>query len=155
QRFARLGGSEPLATDVRLIAATHQDLETLIARGRFRADLYYRLKGFVIFLPPLRERPEDLPALVAHMLERFRHPLGHPVEQAAPEARARLQQYAWPGNVREREGSLKQALLQARGRVLAVDDLPPELARDKPAGAASADADALLAYIRQRLAAGS
>src|SRR5438552_18579142 len=65
QRFDRLGGSEPLATDVRLLAATHQDLEALIARGRFRADLYYRLKGFVISLPPLRERPEDLPALVA------------------------------------------------------------------------------------------
>src|SRR5215472_684932 len=139
QRFDRLGGSEPIATDVRLIAATHQDLESLIARGRFRADLYYRLKGFVICLPSLRERPEDLPALVSHLLERFRQPLGHPVEQVAPEALARLQQYAWPGNVRELEGSLKQALLQAWGPVLTVDDLPPELARGEPAGAALAD----------------
>jgi two-component system nitrogen regulation response regulator GlnG len=157
QRFDRLGGSEPIATDVRLLAATHQDLETLIARGRFRADLYYRLKGFVICLPPLRERPVDLPALVNHLLERFRQPLGHSVEQVAPELLSRLQQYAWPGNVREVEEILKQALLQARGPVLTVDDLPQELARAKPAGADPADsaADALLAYIRQRLAAGS
>src|SRR5262245_9463887 len=157
QRFDRLGGSESLATDVRLIAATHQDLETLIARGRFRADLYYRLKGFVILLPPLRERPEDLPPLVGHLLERFRQPLGHAVEQVAPEALDLLRQYNWPGNVRELEGCLKQALLQSRGPVLTVDDLPRELARDKPAGPAPADsdADALLGYIRQRLAAGS
>jgi two-component system nitrogen regulation response regulator GlnG len=157
QRFDRLGGSESLQTDVRLIAATHQDLEALIARGRFRADLYYRLKGFVILLPPLRERPEDLPPLVAHLLERFRPLLGHPVEEVAPEVLSRLQRHPWPGNVRELEGCLKQALLQARGPVLMMDDLPPELTRDEPAGAAPADldADALLCYIRQRLAAGS
>jgi two-component system nitrogen regulation response regulator GlnG len=157
QRFNRLGGSESLETDVRVIAATHQDLEALIACGRFRADLYYRLKGFVIFLPPLRERPEDLPSLVAHLLERFRPLLGHPVEQVAPEALARLRRHTWPGNVRELEGCLKQALLQAWGPVLTVEDLPPELTRGAPAGAAPADrdADALLRYIRQRLVAGS
>ena len=119
--------------------------------------MYYRLKGFVISLPPLRERPEDLPALVTHLLERFRQQLAHSVEQVAPEAMARLQAYTWPGNVRELEGCLKQALLQARGPVLSADDFPPELARAKPAGADPADseADALLGYIRQRLVAGS
>jgi DNA-binding NtrC family response regulator len=157
QRFDRVGGSEAISTDVRLIAATHQDLETLIARGRFRADLYYRLKGFVISLPPLRERSEDLPALVVHLLERFRPLLGHAVEQVSPEVLARLQQYAWPGNVRELEGSLKQAMLQARGPLLTVDDLPPELAGDQPAPATAAElsADALLSYVRERLTAGS
>jgi two-component system nitrogen regulation response regulator GlnG len=154
QRFDRLGGSEPVATDIRLIAATHQDLEALIARGRFRADLYYRLKGFVISLPPLRERPEDLPALLAHLLERFRGPLGHPVERVAPEVLTRLRQHAWPGNVRELEGCLKQALLHARGPVLRLDDLPAELTRFPPADA-DGDTDGLLAYIRQQLAAGS
>jgi two-component system nitrogen regulation response regulator GlnG len=157
QRFERLGGGAPLETDVRLIAATHQDLEALIVRGRFRADLYYRLKGFVITMPPLRERPEDLPALVAHLLERLRPLLGHPVEQVDPEVLARLQRHTWPGNVRELEGCLKQALLQARGQVLTAVALPPELTRGEPAGAAPADreADALLGYVRQRLAAGS
>jgi two-component system nitrogen regulation response regulator GlnG len=115
QRFDRLGGSETLETDVRLIAATHQDLEGLIARGRFRADLYYRLKGFVITLPPLRERPEDLEPLVGHLLERLRPQLNHPVEQVAAEVMDRLQRHPWPGNVRELEGVLKQALLQAQG----------------------------------------
>src|SRR5262245_40932800 len=86
QRFERLGGMESVQTDVRLLAATHQDLESLITKGRFRADLYYRLNVFSIQLPPLRSRPEDLPLLVQHFLQRFQAQLKRSVEQLAPEA---------------------------------------------------------------------
>jgi nitrogen regulation protein NR(I) len=157
QRFDRVGGSETLHTDVRIIAATHQNLDSLIAAGRFRADLYYRLKGFVISLPALRDRPDDLPALVTHIIERLRQDLGHAVEQVAPDVVLQLQRYSWPGNVRELEGVLKQALLQARGPVLALNDMPAELTRTETAvGAVDAkDSQSLLTFIRQRLAAGS
>src|SRR5262249_24054499 len=135
----------------------HQNLESLIAAGRFRADLYYRLKGIVISLPALRERPEDLPLLVAHLLERFRPQLGHPVEQIPAAVIDRLQRHAWPGNVRELEGILKQALLQARGPVLGIDDLPIELGSGRVSVATDGHTgeDTLLSYVRQRLSANS
>ncbi|MDB5307139.1 MAG: glnG 1 [Gemmataceae bacterium] len=113
-------------TDVRLIAATHRDLKAWSAEGYFRADLYYRLSVFVIHLPPLRERGDDLLVLVLvrHYLRLFSRELGREVEEVAPEALERLRGYTWPGNIRELQSVLKQALLQARGTTLLPAYLP-------------------------------
>src|SRR5947199_3151217 len=131
QAFERVGGSETIRTDVRLIAATHRDLQVWSAEGKFRPDLYYRLGVFTIHLPPLRERDGDVPLLVQHYLRRFSRELGREVRDVAPEALERLRGYAWPGNVRELQSVLKQALLRAHGPVLLPDFLP-EL-REAPA----------------------
>jgi two-component system nitrogen regulation response regulator GlnG len=118
QVFERVGGNETVRTDVRLIAATHRDLKADAAEGKFRADLFYRLSVFTIHLPPLRERGEDLTMLVQHYLRRFSRELGREVREIAPEALERLRSYSWPGNIRELQSVLKQALLRASGTVL-------------------------------------
>jgi two-component system nitrogen regulation response regulator GlnG len=125
QTFERVGGSETLRTDVRLIAATHRDLKARVAEEKFRLDLYYRIGVFPIHLPPLRERGEDLPLLASHFVRRFSRELGRDVREIAPEAMARLRACAWPGNIRELEGALKQAVLQAQGYTLTPSSLPP------------------------------
>src|SRR5215472_11216050 len=124
QAFERVGGSETIRTDVRLIAATHRDLKTWSEEGKFRPDLYYRLGVFAIHLPPLRQRGDDLPLLVRHLLRRFSRELGREVREVAPEALARLRGYSRPGNVRELQSVLKQAILRAHGPVLLPDFLP-------------------------------
>jgi two-component system nitrogen regulation response regulator GlnG len=124
QTFERVGGNETIRTDVRLIAATHRDLKTWSAEGKFRPDLYYRLGVFTLHLPPLRERGDDLPLLVQHYLHRFSRELGREVREVAPEALERLRGYGWPGNVRELQSVLKQALLRTHGPVLLPDFLP-------------------------------
>jgi DNA-binding NtrC family response regulator len=124
QAFERVGGDKTIRTDVRVIAATNRDLEKLVAEGRFRADLYYRLSVFGIHLPPLRERLEDLPLLVEHFLNRFSREMGKKVSHAMPEVLDRLRGRAWPGNLRELQSVLKQALLRAHGPVLLPDFLP-------------------------------
>src|SRR5438876_4137733 len=127
QAFERVGGSETIRTDVRLIAATHRDLKVWSEEGKFRPDLYYRLNVFSIHLPPLRERGEDLPPLVQHYLRRFSRELGREVREVAPEALECLRGYSWPGNIRELQSVLKQALLQASGPVLLPAFLPEAL----------------------------
>src|SRR4051812_43347012 len=124
QAFERVGGSETVRTDVRLIAATHRDLKAWSDEGKFRPDLYYRLGVFAIHLPPLRERGEDLPLLVQFHLRRSSRELGRQVREVAPDALARLRGYSWPGNVRELQSVLKQALLRAHGPVLLPEFLP-------------------------------
>src|SRR5206468_8837085 len=108
QRFERVGGSETIQTDVRLIAATNRDLEKLVAAGNFRSDLFYRLSIFTIRLPPLRERLDDLHLLVEHFLRRFNRELGKEVQRVAEETLDILRRYAWPGNLRELQSVLKQ-----------------------------------------------
>src|SRR5437588_4161101 len=124
QAFERVGGNETVRTDVRLIAATHRDLKAWSEEGKFRPDLYYRLGVFTIPLPPLRERGDDLSLLVRHYLRRFSRELGREVREVAPEALERLLNYPWPGNIRELQSVLKQALLQASGTVLLPAFLP-------------------------------
>src|SRR6266851_4322800 len=124
QSFERVGGNETVQTDVRLIAATHHDLKADSAEGKFRPDLYYRLGVFTIHLPPLRERGEDLPMLVQHYLRRFSREFGRETREVAPEALERLANYPWPGNIRELQSILKQALLQASGTILLPVFLP-------------------------------
>jgi len=127
-------GNETIRTDVRLIAATHRDLKTRSEEGKFRPDLYYRLGVFTIHLPPLRERGDDLPVLVQHYLRRCSRELGRDVRKVAPEAMARLRGHSWPGNIRELQSVLKQALLQASGAVLLPDFLPEPLGRTGTGG---------------------
>jgi two-component system nitrogen regulation response regulator GlnG len=124
QTFERLGGNEVVQTDVRLIAATHRDLKVWSAEGKFRPDLYYRLSVFTIHLPPLRERLDDLEPVVQYYLRRFSRELGREVRAVAPDALERLRRYRWPGNIRELQSILKQALLQSSGTTLLAAFLP-------------------------------
>ncbi len=127
QTFERVGGNETVRTDVRLIAATHRDLKAWSAEGKFRPDLYYRLGVFNIHLPALRERGDDLPLLVERHLRRYSRELGREVRELAPETLERLRNYHWPGNIRELQSVLKQALLRASGSVLLPAFLPEPL----------------------------
>ena len=152
QSFERVGSNETIRADVRLIAATHRDSKTLSAEGKFRADLYYRLGVFTIHLPPLRERAEDLPLLVQHFLRCFSRELGRAVEHVAPEALEQLRRYPWPGNIRELQSILKQALLKASGVVLLPAFLPePVTAATEPSPTTPAPAFGFDAVLPQRL----
>jgi two-component system nitrogen regulation response regulator GlnG len=147
QRFERVGGNETIQTNVRVIAATNRDLEQMVSAETFRSDLYYRLSVFTIQLPPLRERSGDVPLLVEHFVRRFSRELGKDVQSVSPEVLELLQHIPWPGNLRELQSVMKQALLEAAGPVLLADFLPPALRGDAPArtistpGAASANQD--------------
>jgi two-component system nitrogen regulation response regulator GlnG len=153
QTFERLGGNETIRTDVRLIAATHRDLRARAAEDKFRPDLYYRLGVFTIHLPPLRERSEDLPILVQHFLRRFSAEFDREVREIAPEAMARLRAYHWPGNIRELQSVLRQALLRASGTVLLPAFLPELVGVSGPArhNTVSEQSFDLERFIRQRL----
>ncbi len=143
QRFERVGGNETIATDVRVLAATNKDLEEAVTAGRFRQDLYYRLNGITIRLPPLRERREDIPLLIEHFLRVFNRSLNRMVRGVTPEVLQLLQEDPWPGNVRQLQSVLKYALIRTRGEMLTPEFLPenfrprsPETAR--PSGGESA-----------------
>jgi len=127
-RVRRVGGDRDRGVDVRVVAATSQDLDQAVAQGRFRRDLYYRLNVVRVRVPPLRERMEDLPLLVDAMLRRASARLGRPGARLAPEALAALARHPFPGNVRELENALERALLVCAGPVVELGDLPPELA---------------------------
>ena len=127
QRFERVGGNEAISTRVRVLAATNRDLEKLIAAGRFRNDLYYRLKEVTIHLPALRERREDIAELAHHFLFRFARETGRDLRGFDPDVRARFETYPWPGNVRELRGVVRQAALRATGPIIQADSLPAEL----------------------------
>jgi DNA-binding NtrC family response regulator len=127
QTFERVGGNETIRTNVRIIASTHRDLKRWSAQEKFRPDLYYRLSVFTIHLPPLRERISDLPMLVQHFLRRYGREMGRTTRGIDVEAMDRLEQYSWPGNIRELQSVLKQALLSATGEVLLPGFLPPLL----------------------------
>jgi len=124
QQFERVGGNETIQTDVRIIAATHRDLKTWAAEGKYRPDLYYRLSVFTIQLPSLRERIADLELLVRYFLRRMNRELGREVTSVDADAMAVLRSYEWPGNIRELQSVLKQALLRATGPVLLRSFLP-------------------------------
>jgi len=122
REFERVGGGDPLRVDVRVVAATNRDLDALIREGRFREDLYYRLHVVTLTLPPLRERPEDIPFLVDHFLAKYAAELGE--RAVAAEALDRLLGYAWPGNVRELENVIQHAMVMAAGGVILPEHLP-------------------------------
>ena len=124
QQFERVGGNQTIQTDVRLIAATNRDLERMVADGQFRSDLYYRLNGFSIEIPPLRDRLEDLETLIDHFRELANKELSKNVVRFSDEAIERLRHYFWPGNVRQLQSVVKQAVLQTAGPVVLPDFLP-------------------------------
>ncbi len=118
QEFERLGSGRTHKVDVRLVAATNRDLVTMVARGQFRSDLYYRLNVFPILLPALRERLEDIPALVTHFVKLFSRRMGKQVDNIPPETMAAFQSYSWPGNIRELQNLVERAVILSREGVL-------------------------------------
>ncbi|HYW05194.1 MAG TPA: nitrogen regulation protein NR(I) [Gammaproteobacteria bacterium] len=155
--FYRVGGHVPIRADVRIIAATHQDLEAAVAEGHFREDLYHRLNVIRVHLPALRERREDIPALLRHFLDAAARELDTEPKQLAPEVERYLQSLDWPGNVRQLENTCRWLTVMGSGRQIHLEDLPPELARH---GAASGDGNAdgweapLRRWAEQRLESG-
>jgi nitrogen regulation protein NR(I) len=122
-RFERLGGGETIKVDIRLIVATHKDLEEAISKGKFREDLYYRLNVVSIKIPPLRERKEDIPALVSYFLKKFNRDLKKKIAGITPAAMEKITAYGWPGNVRQLENVLKRAMLFCQGEWILDDQL--------------------------------
>jgi two-component system response regulator HydG len=135
--FRRVGGVETLRTDFRLIAATHRDLKTMVERGSFRRDLYYRLSVFPIDLPALRERREDIALLAATLLNRLAPGRAYTLSEGA---RALLRAYDYPGNIRELRNIIERTMLMADGDVLLPEHLPPELTKDPAEGMPGVDA---------------
>jgi DNA-binding NtrC family response regulator len=127
--FERVGGNETLKVDVRIIAACNRDLKQLIAEGKFREDLYYRLNVVNIEIPPLRERRGDIPALAAFFLRRYAEENGKKLEGFSDDALAELVAYPWPGNVRELENAIERAVVLAGGARIERDNLPAGMAR--------------------------
>jgi two-component system nitrogen regulation response regulator GlnG len=127
QQFERLGSNETLQTRVRVLAATNHDLEQLVAEGRFRKDLYYRLKVITIQVPPLRAHLDDVAELAHYFLFRFDRELGLDLRAFAPDTLDLLQRYRWPGNVRELQSAIKQAMLNTSGHVLLPEFLPNDV----------------------------
>jgi len=120
--YERLGSSKTISADVRLVAATNRDLARAVQEGRFRSDLYYRLNVFPIHMPPLRDRPEDVPSLSAHFLDDITRRLGRDFHAIGASTLAALQRYHWPGNVRELQNVLERAALLSAGPVLTLAD---------------------------------
>ena len=120
REFERLGGTRPISVNVRLIAATNRDLGKMVAEKQFRADLFYRLKVFPIFSPPLRDRAGDIPVLVRHFVATHARRMGKHIEKIPNEAMEALQRWKWPGNIRELENLMERAVILTRGPVLYV-----------------------------------
>jgi len=148
REFERLGGTETVKVNVRLIAATNQDMEKAIAEGKFREDLFYRLNVFTIFVPPLRERKADLLLLADHFVEKFSREHGKIIKRISTPAIDMLMAYHWPGNVRELENALERAVLVCDGQVIHGHHLPPSLQTAESSGTVTrmSMSDAVAAY---------
>jgi two-component system response regulator AtoC len=131
RRFERVGGTQTIEVDVRVVAATHRDLLRLAKEGKFRDDLYYRLNVVKVDLPPLHERPEDIPLLAEHFVQKFRR-VSRCAKEIAPETMETLLQYRWPGNIRELENAIERACVTSRGELIGPENLPAEIV--KPTG---------------------
>ncbi|RPH59177.1 MAG: sigma-54-dependent Fis family transcriptional regulator [Acidobacteria bacterium] len=127
RRFRRVGGTEEVEANIRVIAATNQDLAKMVADGRFREDLYYRVNVIQVQLPPLRDRQEDIPLLAGHFLEKFREQMGKNVASISQEAIGYLERYDWPGNIRELENVIERAVALESSAAVLPDSLPPQL----------------------------
>jgi formate hydrogenlyase transcriptional activator len=133
QEFERLGGTRTICVNVRLVAATNRNLAQMVAEGQFRSDLYYRLNVFPLLLPPLRDRPDDIPRLVRHFTQRFARRMGRRIEKIPSPVMDALVSYPWPGNVRELQNVIERAVILSRGSTLQV---PPADLQAAPASAA-------------------
>ncbi|MFP6622143.1 MAG: sigma 54-interacting transcriptional regulator, partial [Myxococcota bacterium] len=158
REFERLGGTEPVTVNVRLIAASNSDLEKAIAAGTFREDLHYRLNVFAIFVPPLRERKTDVLLLADHFLDRYAVEHGKHVKRISTPAIDMLMAYHWPGNVRELENAIERAVALSRDEHITIESLPPGLSRQPQSDAPEIPAegmklDAVLADFERSLLA--
>jgi formate hydrogenlyase transcriptional activator len=134
QEFERLGGTKTIRVNVRLVGATNRDLARMVGDGDFRSDLYYRLNVFPLVLPPLRERPDDIPRLVRHFTQRFARRMGRRIESIPVAVMDALVRYPWPGNVRELQNVIERAVILSPGPNLQVP--PTDLQLIPPQGAA-------------------
>ena len=132
REFERVGGIKPIQVDVRILAATNRDLDSAIKDGKFREDLYYRLNVIPITLPPLRERPEDIPELAHFFMKRFSAETKKHFTEISPDAREKLVRYRWPGNVRELANVIERAVVLGQGPKVALHDLPPRVVGAEP-----------------------
>jgi len=151
REFERVGSSRPIKVDVRLLAATHRNLEALVREGRFREDLYYRINVVTIVLPPLRERREDLPPLIEHFLRAFAGKNGKTVRGLTREAREALLRYDYPGNIRELENLMERAVVLTRDDVIGVEDLPLTLETPAPGAGEGAGLIAAVEGLERRM----
>jgi DNA-binding NtrC family response regulator len=151
--FERLGGTRSMRVDVRLVAASNQDLAQMVRDKRFREDLFYRLNVITVHVPPLRERREDIPVLAQHFLRVYAAKNNRKLEGLSEDALRRLEAYAWPGNVRELENVIERGVVLARGAQVDVVDLPPEIAgaTPLPEGVLTVRIGTPLAEVEQRL----
>ncbi len=145
REFERVGSSSAIKADVRVVAATNRNLDEMVASGDFRADLFYRLNAYTIQLPPLRDRGGDIDLLVEHFLNRFARELDRSVTGIAPDAAAAIHRYRWPGNVREFESVIRQALLASTGPILLPDFLPESVREVPPVADSNGELSGLIA----------
>ncbi len=145
RRFRRLGGTEEVQADIRVIAATNQDLEKLVATGRFREDLFYRINVIPMHLPPLRERRDDIPLLAEHFLSKYAQQMKKPVRSIAHDSLALLQAYGWPGNVRELENVIERAVALEPTPAILPDSLPAHVRNPRADAVSLASAESAAA----------
>ena len=143
RRFRRVGGLEELQADIRVIAATNQDLTRLVAEGRFREDLFYRINVIPIVLPPLRERREDVPLVAEHFLAKYADQMGKQITGISREAMELLSRHDWPGNIRELENVIERAVALEATPAILPESLPPAIRGDAPRTVAGSPIEAL------------
>lgn len=149
--FRRVGGEREIQVDVRIVAATHRELSAFVEAGRFREDLYFRLKVLGVHLPPLRERLEDIPLLVECFLSKFRESMGTAPSGCSAEAMAALTRYRWPGNIRELRNVIERAIILTPRAEIQLGDLPPEIANATPSSARQAPQETLEGILQDRM----
>jgi DNA-binding NtrC family response regulator len=130
RKIRRVGGTHEISVDVRVIAATNRDLRAMVADGRFRDDLYYRINVLSIDVPPLRERREDIPVLIDYFLKKHTKNASRPVTGLTPETKKLMNEYSWPGNVRQLESAIERAILLSEGDLITLEDLPTEVRQE-------------------------
>jgi two-component system nitrogen regulation response regulator GlnG len=160
QKFERLGGTETIETNVRLISATNRDLEQMIEDGDFRLDLFHRINGFEIELPPLRERGEDIELLTEYFIKEYNKQLNRNVTGLSPETMSLIKAYSWPGNLRELQGALRRSILMSTGPVIVPEWLPAEVCAPGKQDEVETSSDDLppadlRTFVRERLSAES
>src|SRR5205807_5672954 len=124
------GGTRTMKVDVRVVAATNRDLRAMVSDGRFRDDLYYRINVLSVDVPPLRERRDDIPVLIDYFLKKHTRNTSRLVRGLTPETRRLMQNYSWPGNVRQLESAIERAILLCEGDLITVEDLPTEVQQE-------------------------
>ncbi len=151
QEFERVGGTETIRVDVRLIAATNVDLEALVKEGKFREDLYYRLNVVKLKIPPLRERREDIPLLINVFIKEFNDANGKNIEGLTPEALGAMLSYNWPGNVRELRNCIEGLVVLTRGKTINLEELPPEIRENAEGPSQTVEGDTTLKDMEKRM----